>query len=385
MYKQPDGSYRSTLDEPKGRFQMAAFHNNRKEADIREKGIFADAFLFFEPFAESMSPFVFTTYFATADSIWQYGFPDWALKFPFNESFDVYNWFYDADPVHDPGRGHIWTDMYYDAYQGQWMISSLMPIYDEDEFLGIVGQDFILQKIVEVTKRSHIGETGILFFIDNLGNIVAHPDTAYLIDEKAKNDEKLNLKTLPDVALTKVLQKLPNENYYTFTEEANRRIVMSFPLESVHWKMVYVVDEKDFLAIADRINRQYFIFFIVFALLVLLLLSLIIRFRASGPIKKFIQITTEISKGDLNKQVKIKSNDEIGELASAFNQMTQDLKKSREELEKRSKELKKEVKKRTKELDLKVEELERFNKLAVGRELKMVELKKRIRELEGKG
>jgi len=34
------------------------------------------------------------------------------------------------------------------------------------------------------------------------------------------------------------------------------------------------------------------------------------------------------------------------------------------------------------ELQSKVEEIERFNKLAVGRELKMVELKKRIGELE---
>ena len=41
------------------------------------------------------------------------------------------------------------------------------------------------------------------------------------------------------------------------------------------------------------------------------------------------------------------------------------------------------VKDRTEELQEKVEELERFNKLAVGRELKMIELKKKVKKLGG--
>jgi len=43
-----------------------------------------------------------------------------------------------------------------------------------------------------------------------------------------------------------------------------------------------------------------------------------------------------------------------------------------------------EIKKARDELQSKVEELERFNKLSVGRELKMIELKNRIKELEEK-
>ena len=42
------------------------------------------------------------------------------------------------------------------------------------------------------------------------------------------------------------------------------------------------------------------------------------------------------------------------------------------------------VEERTEELQEKVRELERFNKLAVGRELKMIELKNEIKKL-GKG
>ena len=56
---------------------------------------------------------------------------------------------------------------------------------------------------------------------------------------------------------------------------------------------------------------------------------------------------------------------------------TKELKKLNEELEQK-------VKDRTKDIQSKMEELERWNKLAVGRELKMVELKRRINKLEEK-
>jgi C4-dicarboxylate-specific signal transduction histidine kinase len=52
------------------------------------------------------------------------------------------------------------------------------------------------------------------------------------------------------------------------------------------------------------------------------------------------------------------------------------------ELEEVAKGLEEKIKGRTEELEEKMKDLEKFNKLAVGRELKMIELKKNLEELK---
>lgn len=59
-----------------------------------------------------------------------------------------------------------------------------------------------------------------------------------------------------------------------------------------------------------------------------------------------------------------------------------ELKRLNEELAKARVELDEKVKERTKELQERVDELEQFHRLTVGRELKMAELKEKIKRLE---
>lgn len=76
-----------------------------------------------------------------------------------------------------------------------------------------------------------------------------------------------------------------------------------------------------------------------------------------------------MGKGTLGYEVAIKSKDEIGELATAFNMMSNDLKISRDHLEEYSKNLEQLVTARTKELEEKTRRLEQINQdLTLARE-----------------
>ncbi|MGH2575186.1 MAG: sensor histidine kinase, partial [Ignavibacteria bacterium] len=66
----------------------------------------------------------------------------------------------------------------------------------------------------------------------------------------------------------------------------------------------------------------------------LIIIVNILSYRISNPIIKLLKATEQLSKGNVEIQVKSKSKDEIGELVKSFNKMTKELKRSREELKK---------------------------------------------------
>ncbi len=120
--------------------------------------------------------------------------------------------------------------------------------------------------------------------------------------------------------------------------------------------------------------------------------------KITNPLKILANDLEIIGKGNLGHRIKIKTGDEVEELAESFNQMAEDLNKSRtaleeskevleikavartKELQELAKNLEEKVGDRTKELQEQLNELERFHRLTVGRELKMIELKKELRE-----
>lgn len=115
---------------------------------------------------------------------------------------------------------------------------------------------------------------------------------------------------------------------------------------------------------------------IFIALVSILSTAIIIRLAlkriVADPIKDVIQHIKDVGTGSFDKLVDVRSDDEIGELANGFNQMTQNLSRSCQELEQWTKELESRVHDRTKELQdtqvhlIQTEKLAATGKLAAG-------------------
>lgn len=97
-------------------------------------------------------------------------------------------------------------------------------------------------------------------------------------------------------------------------------------------------------------------------------LGLIAAYLIIKPIANIQKAAKEISRGNLKIRAVVKSADELGSLARSFNTMAEKIQELKQNLEKK--------------IHTRTSELEKLNSYFVGREVKMVELKKRIAELE---
>ncbi len=89
--------------------------------------------------------------------------------------------------------------------------------------------------------------------------------------------------------------------------------------------------EAPFIALRNRIIRG-FILSLGFAMLIGVAFAFFNARRVTKPIEQLRQGAEVIGTGNLEHRILLKAKNEIGELADAFNKMTEDLKKVREEL-----------------------------------------------------
>lgn len=154
-------------------------------------------------------------------------------------------------------------------------------------------------------------------------------------------------------------------------------------MDKENWGLIVEIEKKESFAQIYRLRN--FIFSLGFIMvIVIIIIVLIIARRISQPILKLAEASNKIASGNLDVSVEIKTGDEIEILARSFNHMVKDLKRSRKELEEWGMSLDIKVKEKTEELQEKVEELEKYNKLSIGRELKMIDLKREIEDLKKK-
>ncbi len=102
-----------------------------------------------------------------------------------------------------------------------------------------------------------------------------------------------------------------------------------------------------------ELRNQVILNFIAVALLSLFLSTCIALFTATRtvkPIKELMTATKKVARGDLSHRVKIRSRDEIGELAESFNQMAVDLEKVTQQYQTLNRSLEDRIKEKTREL-----------------------------------
>jgi two-component system sensor histidine kinase YesM len=192
-----------------------------------------------------------------------------------------------------------------------WVVTCSKAVYDGDQLLGVILIDLNFSLIEDMVSRIVIGDQGYLFIIDSSGNLIYHPKLELIYS---------GIKTEPIQAL------LSSEE--TMIETLDDEKAINFVItdsEYSSWKVIGKIYNQDLNSYSEAL-REFFIIIILVTLIISLVLAAMIAGNILRPVKSLLHGMSEFQSGDLNVQVEVESQNELGILTNTFNTMTRRIK-----------------------------------------------------------
>ncbi|OJE45555.1 chemotaxis protein [Bacillus proteolyticus] len=213
------------------------------------------------------------------------------------------SWYKDA--VNKQG-GIVVTEPYKAQGNGHTVVTIAKQTEDKN---GVVAVDLNLDNLLKTTKLINIGKKGYAFILDGNKKIIAHPQ------------EKPG-----DKADDSWAKKIYEDNHGTFSytySGSDKKMVFATNLKT-GWKIAGTMYSNEVVEAAQPVFYNMLIVMFI-SLVVGGVLIYFVTLSITKPLKQLVVTSKEISEGDLTQMIQIHSNDEIGQLAKGFNEMTHSL------------------------------------------------------------
>jgi PAS domain S-box-containing protein len=155
--------------------------------------------------------------------------------------------------------------------------------------------------------------------------------TTYIIDERGQIIAHKN----PAVVLRGTTTEIPEEDARTEGLSGKDILAATSLLHLGEQEFIVIVEQPANVVLKLATDSLFLIIFIMLIVFVLAIgFAVFLSGKITGPIKFLVKSTRAISAGDLSNRIEFSRQDEVGQLASAFNQMASDLDLSRQKAKK---------------------------------------------------
>src|SRR6201991_1651707 len=189
---------------------------------------------------------------------------------------------------------------------------------------GIVVADINLKLIWDVIAAVKIGDTGHALIVDDSGRLMAHPDLSRGLGSGAGSDDFSRLKSVAGAANGSAVA--------TTGEEGKPVVALSVHAANVGWT---VIAQQPVLEAFEsiRVSLWRSLILIVVGTVLAAVLAYWLASRMWGPIRQLEDGVERIGMGQFGHRIRIESRDELGQLATRFNQMAEELAASQQKSE----------------------------------------------------
>jgi len=194
------------------------------------------------------------------------------------------------------------------------------PYFVEENLTMIFGGSIPLSVFNQMSTSMDINGEGSGFIINENNYVIAHESTEYQGNQLLLTAGGVEMEAL----FTKMKSGASEVEFYDLLG-AERGVAFA-PLESVNWSLAIQANNANVMA-PIRTMRYMSLLIGIIAVIVGMVVAYYIAGYIARPILKLRDSAKIIAGGDLTETVKIDNDDEIGELADAFNMMVDNIKK----------------------------------------------------------
>jgi two-component system, NtrC family, sensor kinase len=209
-----------------------------------------------------------------------------------------------------------------------WIIAAggyLEETYDDTEFER---RSFAALK--EKIKSKKVGKTGYVFCLDGSGNLMIHPtmEGKNILNATDSSGEHF-IKEMCELKSGWIRYPWKNKG----DAVPRMKIVRYEYFKPWNWIVAVGSYEDEFYqeanAIKGRIMESMIVLTIFVSVLAVLMVFLAARVM-TDPINRMMGVIRKVKQGRLDERIEVETNDELGELATAFNRMTAIIKHNKE-------------------------------------------------------
>ena len=204
-----------------------------------------------------------------------------------------------------------WIGLYRNPWlNDQWTDSYVVPIYKAGNFIGVLGMDIPLDTLIEQVRPIRVYQSGFACLFDGEGSVVYHPELPMGSQMEALELSNVSETPAGDGSGDRLIRYSTHgiERQMAYAPLSNGMIlVIAAPVAEVNASWTRLV--RLILPVAAAI--------IVFFAVVLLF---VLKF-ATAPLQKLTEASRRLADGDYSVALDYHSQDEVGQLTSAFVRM----------------------------------------------------------------
>ncbi|PKM84632.1 MAG: sensor domain-containing diguanylate cyclase [Firmicutes bacterium HGW-Firmicutes-11] len=251
---------------------------------------------------------------------------------------------------------NVFSPVYKHFVMDDLAISAASPVYRANgELVGVIGTHTLLSSIDGQLKEAVREEEGLAILAErSTGALIANSmETPNYIKNADKTITRIKLTELSNPIIEQSMAHYDATGEESFSikgqSESYHVAVVPYQLPGMDWLLVTAIPERIFTAgVID--NFKWTLTLTVLALLISFLIYLITTRKYLLPLKDLLDTTRRLSRGELNRRVTVKRNDEFGEIGLSFNAMADTIQSMLGELEEKVAERTADLEETTREL-----------------------------------